>query len=108
MLGSGVSFLVYDALARNDESGAVLVRVTDIRATGERHLVKFAVHNRGSETLSQLQLTARLTDGNTEVESAQTFIDYLPARSSRQGGFYLRHDPHRYELDISPAGYVTP
>jgi uncharacterized protein (TIGR02588 family) len=108
LLASIVSLLVYEGLTHGDEPGAVVVTVTGIRDVGNVHLVKFSVRNEGSETLNQLHLTARLTDGNRQIESAQALIDYLPARSEQEGGVYLRNDPHRYALQIDPAGYMKP
>jgi uncharacterized protein (TIGR02588 family) len=108
LLAAGVSFLVYEGLTQGDQPGAVIVTVTGIRNVGSAHLVRFSVHNEGSETLSLLHLTARLTDGTSEIETAQAVIDYLPAHSEQKGGVYLRNDPNRYTLQIDAAGYMEP
>lgn len=109
LVGSAVSFLGYQGLTQDDQPGAVVASVLDIREVGGMHLVRFAVHNTGRQTLSQVHLTARLLDGDAQqIESAQILIDYLPGRSRQEGGVYLQHDPGRYMLQISPAGYVNP
>lgn len=108
LLVAGVSYLTYQGLARPAKPGALVVTVIDIHSVGDAHVVKFSVRNEGSENLSHLHLSARLSDGDREIEAAQAFIDYLPARSEQRGGVYLRNDPRRYTLRIDPAGYMEP
>jgi uncharacterized protein (TIGR02588 family) len=108
LLVAAVCYLTYQGLTHPSKPGAVVVTVLDIHPVGDAHVVKFSVRNEGSENLSQLHLTARLSDGDKEIESAQAFIDYLPARSEQRGGVYLRHDPRRFALRIDPAGYMEP
>jgi uncharacterized protein (TIGR02588 family) len=108
LLVAAVCYLTYQGLTHPSKPGAVVVTVLDIHPVGDAHVVKFSVRNEGSENLSQLHLTARLSDGDKEIESAQAFIDYLPARSEQRGGVYLRHDPRRFTLRIDPAGYMEP
>src|SRR5688572_8687678 len=81
LLVAGVSYLTYYGLTHPSKPGAVVVTVLDIHTVGEGHVVKFNVRNEGGENLSQLHLTARLSDGDREIESAQAVIDHLPAHS---------------------------
>lgn len=108
LLVAAVCYLTYQGLTHPSKPGALMVTVLDIHPVGDAHVVKFSVRNEGSENLSQLHLTARLSDGDKEIESAQAFIDYLPARSEQRGGVYLRNDPRRFTLRIDPAGYMEP
>lgn len=108
LLVAGVGYLAWQGLKSSSKPGALVVTVLDIHSVGDAHVVKFSVRNEGSENLSQLHLSARLSDGNREIEAAQAFIDYLPARSEQRGGVYLRNDPRRYTLRIDPAGYMEP
>lgn len=108
LLVAGVGYLAYQAIRNPARPGAVVVTVLDVHPAGDAYVAKFSVRNEGRENLSQLHLTARLSDGDKEIESAQAFIDYLPARSEQRGGVYLRHDPRRFTLRIDPEGYVEP
>lgn len=108
LLIAGVCYLTYQGLTNPSRPGAVVITVLDVQPVGEAHVVKFSVRNDGGENLSQLHLTARLSEGDREIESAPAFIDYLPAHSEQRGGVYLRHDPGRYSLRIDPAGYMEP
>lgn len=108
LLVAGVGYLTYRGLTHPSKPGAVVVTVLDVQPVGGAHIVKFSVRNEGSENLSQLHLTARLSDGDREIESAPAIIDYLPAHSEQRGGVYLRNDPRRHTLRIDPAGYMEP
>lgn len=108
LLVAGVGYLTYRGLTDPSKPGAVVVTVLDVQPVGGAHIVKFSVRNEGSENLSQLHLTARLSDGDREIESAPAIIDYLPAHSEQRGGVYLRNDPRRHTLRIDPAGYMEP
>lgn len=108
LLVAGVSYLTYRGITHPPEPGPVVVTVLDVHPAGGLHIVKFSVRNDGSENLSHLYLTARLSDGDTEIESAQAFIDYLPGHSEQRGGVYLRNDPRQHTLRIYPAGYMEP
>jgi uncharacterized protein (TIGR02588 family) len=108
LLIAAVGYLTYLGITDPSKPGAVVITVLDVHSVDGAHVVKFSVRNDGSENLSHLHLTARLNDGDKEIESAQAFIDYLPAHSEQRGGVYLRHDPHRHTLRIDPAGYMEP
>lgn len=108
LLVAAVSYLTYQGLRNPSKPGAVVVTVLDIQPVGEAHVVKFSVRNEGRENLSHLHLTARLSNGDREIESADAFIDYLPARSEQRGGVYLKNDPREHTLRIDPAGYMEP
>lgn len=108
LLVAGIGYLTYQGLNNPSKPGAVVVTVLDIQPVGDAHVVKFSVRNEGHENLSHLHLAAHLSDGDREIESAQAFIDYLPARSEQRGGVYLKNDPRRYTLRIDPAGYMEP
>lgn len=108
LLVSCVAFLVYEGLRGDEEPGVVLASIKEVVHLSDMHIVTFDVRNDGTQTLSNLQLTARVLDGTREIEQVTTTIDYLPGRSHQEGGFYLRHDPRRYSVEITPEGYQNP
>jgi len=103
-----VTFLIYEGLNGDETPGRVTAEVKEVVSVSDRHIVTFEVANDGTQTLSNLQLTARVLDGEREIERVTTTIDYLPGRSHQEGGFYLKHDPARYTLEIAPEGYQKP
>lgn len=108
LLVACVAFLVYEGINNGEAPGPITPVVTDIVDAGDRHVVVFEIDNGGSQTLSNLHITARLLDGDREVESARTTIDYLPGHSSQSGGFYFEHDPRTLRVEIRAEGYQKP
>ncbi len=103
-----LGYLIYEGIKDGEAPGALTVTVLEIVPTGETYLVNFDLQNGGSQTLSNLQVTARLLEAGREVERATTTLDYLPGRSSQSGGFYFREDPRQFTLAITPEGYQLP
>jgi uncharacterized protein (TIGR02588 family) len=103
-----VAFLVYEGMTDREEPGPVTATVVEATSAGDSHVVTFNIRNGGSQTLSNLHVTARLFDGEREVESVTTEIDYLPGRSSQEGGFYFKSDPRGLRVEIQPGGYQKP
>jgi uncharacterized protein (TIGR02588 family) len=108
LLVSCVAFLVYQGLTDAERPGPITSIVTDVIAAGDRHVVRFEIRNGGSQTLSNLHLSAHLLEDGREIESARMVIDYLPGHSSREGGFYFRRDPRSFTVEIRPEGYQRP
>lgn len=103
-----IVFLLYEGTRGHDQPAAVEIRVDDIIQVGDSYLVRYRARNRGTLTLVDLHVSARVFDGSTERERAEATIDFLPGESSRKGGFYLREDPRKYRLDIRVNGYQEP
>jgi uncharacterized protein (TIGR02588 family) len=108
LLVACVCFLIYEGVSTSEQPGAVTASVKEIIKTDAAHLVTFDLQNTGTQTLSNVHVTARLAADGREIERAQTVIDYLPGRSHQEGGFYFEHDPRAFELEIRPEGYQTP
>jgi len=103
-----IAFLVHDGLSNDEDPGEITTSVLEVTAAGDAHIVTFSVHNAGSQTLSNLHVSARLLEGEREIERATTLIDYLPGHSAQEVGFYFLHDPKRYRLELRPEGYLKP
>lgn len=108
LLVSCVAFLIYQGLHDRPAPGPVSSSVTGVIDAGDHHVVMFKITNGGSQTLSNLHVSARLLADGREVESARTTIDYLPGHSSREGGFYFERNPRALTVDIRPEGYQKP
>ena len=105
---AGLSFLVAEGLQGEDRPGAIAAYVSEILPAGDGYLVRYKAHNRGSRTVADLHVSARLYDGAEEIDRSDAVLDYVPGDSTREGGFYLREDPQRYRLEIRPEGYQEP
>jgi uncharacterized protein (TIGR02588 family) len=108
LLTACVVFLVYEGMHGEETPGELTATVKEIVSTDGTHIVTFELSNAGTQTLSNVHVTARLLDNDREVERAQTVIDYLPGHSLQEGGFYFSTDPRKHELVIAPEGYQKP
>jgi len=103
-----IAFLVHEGLTDGEQPGAITASVVDIRPAGDQHVVLVRIHNSGSQTLSNVRVSAYLLDGDREVERATTMLDYVPGKSTEEGGFYFQHDPRELRIEIRPEGFQKP
>jgi uncharacterized protein (TIGR02588 family) len=108
LLVACIAFLIYEGVTDGEHPGAITASVVDVRPAGDQHVVTFRIHNSGSQTLSNLRVSGHLLDGEREVERAIAVLDYVPGRSTGEGGFYFRRDPREWRIEIQPEGFETP
>lgn len=108
LFGGAIAFLLYEGTRGHDRPAEVQIRIDDVVPVGDAFLVRYRAHNLGTLTLVDLNVSARVFDGDVEIERVEGRIDFLPSESSRKGGFYLREDPREYRLDIRAGGYQEP
>lgn len=101
-------FLLYDALTGDHQPPSPAVRITGIEAQDGRFLVRLRVVNQSRETASGLRIEGELRRGPEVVERSAMDLDYLPGRSSREGGLFFREDPRTLQLVVSPRSYQQP
>jgi uncharacterized protein (TIGR02588 family) len=103
--------IAYMIVAGMDDKDGVpsieIVSATPVRQ-GSAFIIKFEARNIGNQTASGLVVKATLSRGETEIETAEATIDYLPTGSTRSGGFFFKHDPKDYVLDVIPVSYADP
>lgn len=94
----------------NEVEGAPRIEFTATAPVrqGSVFLIGFTATNTGETTATGLAIRATLTDGEKEVESHEATIDYLPAQSTRGGGFYFEHDPAGLRFTIAATSYLDP
>jgi uncharacterized protein (TIGR02588 family) len=105
---AAITFLVYEAVAREGTPPAIVVRVDSVSARGDGHLVELRVFNRGGTTAAAVLIEGELKDGERSVETAETTIDYIPARGFRRAGLYFGEDPRKHRLEVRPKGFDLP
>lgn len=108
LLVACIVFLVYEGIHGDERPGQVSAQMTTVVAAGDMYVVTFELHNGGTQTLSNVAVSATLTQGERELERAATTIDYLPGHSTQAGGFYFKNDPRKHTLEIRPEGYQEP
>lgn len=103
-----IGFMLYEALWESESPPDIKVQVESINEISSGYLVKFRAVNQGGATASEVMIEAELKRGEEKVETSQTTVDFLPARSTRKGGFFFKHDPRQFDLQIRPVGYRQP
>lgn len=103
-----IGYMVVVGLNRTDGPPVVEIFATSTTRLGGAFIVKFEARNTGAQTLSGLTVHAALSEGDKEVETSDVTIDYLPTGSKRSGGFFFKHDPNAYVLEMTPKSYMDP
>ena len=102
-----VAFLAMDAARGHDQPPDLVVRADTVMALGGGWLVRFTAENRGRETAAAVGVVGELRDG-AGVESSRATLDYVPGRSTREGGLVFRRDPRRGGLELRVEGWRAP
>ncbi len=103
-----VGFLLYQALAVKVTPPDITFAVEETRKVQQGYLVTITAHNGGGETVADLTVTGELTDGEEVLEGDTATLDYVPAHSTRQVGFYFQENPADHELVLRAGGYQNP
>jgi uncharacterized protein (TIGR02588 family) len=103
-----IGYMIVVGLKETEGVPSVRISAETPVRQGDTFLVSFDARNEGNQTASGLVVRATLSQGETEIETSEVTIDYLPTGSTRSGGFFFRHDPQAYSLKLAPAGYVDP
>jgi uncharacterized protein (TIGR02588 family) len=103
-----IAFLLYHALTREQTPPDVRVVAQHVLDLGNGYLVQFRAFNEGRSAASQVTIEAELTGPDGEAEIGEVVIDYLPARSGREGGLWFSRDPRAGQLTLRAKGYATP
>ena len=107
VLGS-IGFALYEAAIGDSSPPNVTVEVEGIIPAQNGFLVEFRVLNKGGTTAAGLTVEGELRNGTAILETSDTTIEYVPARSERTGGLFFARDPGQYELELRAKGYETP
>lgn len=109
LLGFLIAVVVLGLVARealSDDGGPPVLRaeVQEVHATSAGFVVRVRVRNLGEASAAQVRVEARTASGE---QGAITF-DYVPARSSREGGVVIAENPRIAGLQLRVAGFADP
>jgi uncharacterized protein (TIGR02588 family) len=108
LVGGTIAFLVYHALARDETAPDVRVVEHRVLALEDRYLVQFRAFNQGGSAAAELTIEGELTGPDGSAETSEAVLDYVPARSSREGGLWFSGDPRAGRLTLRATGYAEP
>lgn len=103
-----IGFLLWQGIGGGDGPPRVSVSVAQVTAQPDGFHVGFVARNDGDATTMALTIEAALTPAGGQVERLDTVIDYLPARSTRRGGFVFASDPRQGRLELRAVSYQEP
>jgi uncharacterized protein (TIGR02588 family) len=107
VLGS-IGFMLYQAIAGDPSPPQVAVRTEAIRDLGHGYLVQIRAINQGGSAAANVGIEGMLTNHSGPIEVSQTILDYVPARSYRQGGLFFTHNPQQFHMQLRAMGYAEP
>lgn len=105
---SSVGFLLYQAATGDETPPDVTVEVEVVTPAGHGYLVQFRAVNQGETTAKGLIIEGQLAEAGQEVEKSETTLDYIPARSEREGGLFFTENPDQFEIQLRALGYEQP
>ena len=97
-----------EALFGDSSPPAVVVEQLGVKAVPGGHLVEVKVSNRGGSSAAAVLIEGELTLPGAEPETSETTFDYVPDKSSREGGLFFQGDPKVGVLTLRAKGYVAP
>ena len=103
-----VGFLIYQMLRENGPEQVIEIRELRRERVPGGFRVDVEVENVGYETAADLQLTAEHARSDQPPETAEVVMDYLPARSTRQAGFFFSGVPHEADVQFQAGGFNQP
>jgi uncharacterized protein (TIGR02588 family) len=103
-----IGYLVWLATTRDATPPDLRVVAHRVLALPGGWLVEFRASNQGTEPAAQVVVEGELRGPGDTSETSEATVDYLPARSTREGGLLFSRDPRRGELRLRAKSYVQP
>lgn len=107
VLGS-LGFLMLQGIWGDKSPPDVVLELVRVGDNGNDYLVQFKARNEGGQTAAEVRVTATLVRSGQVVEATEVTLDYVPAGSEQQGGFYFSSDPREGQLELKASGYLIP
>jgi uncharacterized protein (TIGR02588 family) len=116
-IASGVGLLLtigvfgvigWQAFDNPSEPPAIVVEVERVVQVEGGYRVDFRASNRTGSAAAQVEVEGRLSVEGEEPSTSSAMFDYIPGRSSREGGLFFARDPRQGQLSLRPLGYSVP
>lgn len=108
LLCATLGYLGWHALSDGSQVPDPAVRVIGIEGQPGRWVVRVRVTNQSPATAAHLRIEGVLRRGAEEVERSAIEFQYLPGRSSVQGGLFFQRDPRQLQLELVAKGFEEP
>lgn len=107
LLVASVAYLLYDGNGRSQPPAPVL-RMLAVEPLQGRFVVRVQALNESRTTAASLRVEGTLRRGAELVERSELEFDYLPGRSTREGGMFFTADPRGLQLELAARSYRAP
>jgi uncharacterized protein (TIGR02588 family) len=108
LLLAGMGYLLADHWQGDSAPPAPTVQVSGIEQQAGRWLVRVRVTNASRGTAAALRVEGELKRGQEVVERSEVEFEFVPGRSSREGGLFFTRDPRALQLQLEPKSYQQP
>lgn len=103
-----IGYLGWSALSNAGDPPEIAFETGAPVARGATWLAPFVAVNRGDRTAAAVTVVGELRRGGQVVETSEADLDYVPARSRREGGLWFGRDPAGFEFTLRATGYAAP
>ena len=103
-----LAVLVRAAFDRTSGPADLRVELGTPQRQGSSFRVPVSVRNEGGTTAEEAKVEVVLRSGETEVESAELLLGFVPAGSDRKGSVIFTRDPSCCEMTARPVGFESP
>jgi uncharacterized protein (TIGR02588 family) len=108
VVGATLGFLGWSALTDAGRPPDLALELGSPVANGAAWHAPFVAVNRGDRTAAAVKVLGELKLDGRVVETSEADLDYVPARSRREGGLFFSRDPADFELTLRATGYAAP
>lgn len=108
VVAATIGFLGWSAATDAGAPPAIALEAGAPVSRGASWLTPFVAVNAGDRTAAAVKVVGELRLDGKVVESSEAELDYVPARSRREGGLFFGRDPAGYELALRATGYAAP
>lgn len=104
-----LGYLAYDALTLDGRPPVVDVQLGGSESRNGTYQVPVTLRNLGDETAEAVTVEVVLIQGDSEIETAELTIDFLPRSSTRSGWVTFLTDPRSVdEIEPRVLGFQVP
>lgn len=103
-----LGMILWDGFTGGDAPPEIVLEQVRVVEQAGGFLVEIEALNRGDRTATAVEVVGELRRGEEVVEESRASFDYVPSRSSREGGLFFRADPRQLPLTLRATGYAEP
>jgi len=102
-----VGWIGYHAVTQGNGPPDLSVTIVSSAGRAQGYLVMFDVENTGDRTAATVVVRGEISAKDDVIETVETTLDYVPARSKARGGLIFRNDPEGRSR-IAATGFSEP